>query len=161
MVKLDFLNAFNSVRRDCMLHSVLDLCPSVFRLLFIAHLPFWEDCVLGSAEGIQQDYPLDPLLFCITIHCFLTPLCSSLSIAYIDDITFGGSISSLCNDISLIKKAESIGLHLHSSKSEITSSSSCDIDSLHAILPHSVVVSPDFALLLGSPLVLTLLVSHQ
>ena len=34
VVKLDFHNAFNSVRRDRMLQSVLSVCPAIFPLVF-------------------------------------------------------------------------------------------------------------------------------
>ena len=37
LIKLDFSNAFNSVRRNCMLCSVLDTCPSIFLLVCSAY----------------------------------------------------------------------------------------------------------------------------
>ena len=79
-VKLDFRNAFNSVRRDHMLRSVLSVCPAIFPLVFSAYSAsflFWEDRILLSSEGVQQGDPLGPLLFCITLHHFLVPLRSS------------------------------------------------------------------------------------
>ena len=48
MLKVDFCNyAFNSIRRDKVLHSVLDLAPEIYPLVFSAYskpslLFFWE-----------------------------------------------------------------------------------------------------------------------
>jgi hypothetical protein len=58
LVKLDFSNAFNSLRCDRILDSVRDLCPDIFPLVSSAYrFPsslFWENEVLSSAEGVQQ-----------------------------------------------------------------------------------------------------------
>uniref|UniRef100_A0A1X7UQU8 Reverse transcriptase domain-containing protein n=1 Tax=Amphimedon queenslandica TaxID=400682 RepID=A0A1X7UQU8_AMPQE len=109
IVKLDFRNAFNSIRRD--LSTAYSASSSLF----------WEDRKLDSSEGVQQGDPLGPLLFCITLHQFTTSLKSPLRIAYLDDITLGGSVPSLCSDISTVKEAESIGLVLNPRKFEIIS----------------------------------------
>ena len=91
MIKLDFSNAFNSVRRDRMLEAIMDLCPVIFSLVHSAYSSpsslYWENEVLLSAEGIQQGDPLGPLLFCLTLHKFLLPLRSSFRVAYLDDVT--------------------------------------------------------------------------
>ena len=138
VVKLDFRNAFNFVRRDRMLHSVLSVCPAIFPLVFSAYSAsslFWEDRILLSFEGVQQGDPLCPLLFCITLHHFLIPLRSSFRVAYLDDVTLGGSVASLCNDISTLKGAEDIGLFLNPLKSEVISNCSDAIESIHSVLP--------------------------
>ena len=156
VVKLDFRNAFNSVRRDRMLHSVLSVCPAIFPLVFSAYSAssslFWEDRILLSSEGVQQGDPLGPLLFCITLHHFLAPLRSSFRVAYLDDVTLGGSVASLCKDISTLKGAEDIGFFLNPLKSEVISNCSDTIESIHSVLPGAVVVSPDSCYLLGSPI---------
>lgn len=90
---------------------------------------------MDSSEGVQQGNPLGPLLFCITLHQFLISLGSSLQITYLDDITLGGSVASLCSDIFSLKEAESIGLVLNPQKSEIISNCPCSITSLHSVLP--------------------------
>ena len=58
IVKIDFRNAFNSVRRDRMLEAVLALAPDIYHLVYSAyssssHL-FWDDHWILSAEGVQQ-----------------------------------------------------------------------------------------------------------
>ena len=58
MLELDFCNAFNSIRCDQMLQSVLELCPTISPLVYSCYSApsslFWEGRVLESAEGVQQ-----------------------------------------------------------------------------------------------------------
>ena len=69
MLKLDFKNAFNTLRRDKMLGSVKEFAPEFFAFINLAYegpsLLFCENHVLESAEGVQQGDPLGPLLFCL------------------------------------------------------------------------------------------------
>ena len=62
ILKVDFKNAFNCLRRDFMLSKVKDLTPQIYNYVWQAYssetkLKFWKDIVL-SGEGIQQE------LFC-------------------------------------------------------------------------------------------------
>ena len=73
MLKLDFQNAFNTLRRDKMLEAVLDKALSVFPLAHCAYsthsfLYCGQRDVIISSEGVQQGDPLGPLLFCLAIH---------------------------------------------------------------------------------------------
>ena len=58
VLKLDFRNAFNSIRRDKMLRAVLELAPGLFHYAHSAYsLPsilYWADKTILSAEGVQQ-----------------------------------------------------------------------------------------------------------
>ena len=62
MMKLDFQNAFNSIRRDLMLASALEKVPVVFPLAFTSYcqtsLLFFGKNMIHSSEGIQRDIPL-------------------------------------------------------------------------------------------------------
>ena len=76
IIKLDFRNAFNSIRRDLMLHSVLAKAPELLPLAYCSYhhssLLFFGEFTIPSAEGVQQGDPLGPLLFCLSIHEIIT-----------------------------------------------------------------------------------------
>ena len=61
LLKLDFQNAFNSVQRDKMLHSVLEKAPSVFLIAFCAYSSpsflFYGKNPIYTSEGVQQGDP--------------------------------------------------------------------------------------------------------
>ena len=95
MVKLDFQNAFNPIRRDVVLKEVLSLAPRVFPLAYSAYrfplLLFHGNSSISSAEGVQQGDHLGPLLFCLGIHCLAISLKSDFRVFYLDDGTLGGT----------------------------------------------------------------------
>ena len=67
LVKLDFSNAFNCLRRDCMLKTVADQLPGLYRFCWISYgnataLRFGGSTV-WSAEGVQQGDPFGPTSF--------------------------------------------------------------------------------------------------
>ena len=67
LVKLDFINAFNSVRRDAVLEAVALHVPELLAFTKSAYgapsiLQFGDEQVL-SEEGVQQGDPLGPLFF--------------------------------------------------------------------------------------------------
>lgn len=154
VVKLDFSNAFNSVRRDVMLNTVSGILPQVYKFCWSAYsgdsvLQFGNRSVFSS-EGVQQGDPIGPLLFCLTLHPLLSSLSSKLKIGYLDDLTIGGDLNSVCNDVSLItSKGVEMGLHLNEDKCEFIKSSSCPPGRSVSSFTH---VLPSEAFLLGAPL---------
>ena len=156
LVKLDFCNAFNSVRRDRMLEAVRDLAPAIYPLVYSAYSSpsnlHWGETTIKSASGVQQGDPLGPLLFCLSIHHLCAGLKSAFSVMYLDDVTIGGAMDDILHDLAVIKEAEQIGLTLNNAKSEII----CDDATIRGILicslPGAQVVQPQKATLLGSPL---------
>jgi hypothetical protein len=131
VVKLDFTNAFNSIRRDVLLQAVYDNLPEVYRFCFSAYnynsvLKF-DNRNIMSMEGIQQGDPIGSLLFCLAIQPLLRSLSSTLRIGYLDDITLGGSKSTVNSDVlKIVESGATIGLHLNMSKCEVISS--CNIE---------------------------------
>ena len=125
MVRLDFKNAFNSLRRDEMLTAVQNLVPD-FPFVFSAYenplfLFFGEETIL-SQEAVQQGDPLGPLLFCLTIHSLILEMKSELKIFYLDDGSLGGSLSEVLADLKKVESlAVELGLVLNSSKSVVIS----------------------------------------
>ena len=83
-IKVDFENAFNSVRCDKMLCAVKkfipDLSPYVYSAYSTESVLLWDDVEIISSECIQQGDPIDPLLFCLSIQDFVSSLKSGSSI---------------------------------------------------------------------------------
>src|SRR6218665_38696 len=93
LVKLDFANAFNTLRRDVMLKSVLDIIPELYPFVLQAYstpsvLKF-GDMLLSSQMGPQQGDPLGPLLFSLPLQPVLHSLESALRVGFLDDLTLG------------------------------------------------------------------------
>ena len=70
MLKLDFKNAFNMVKRENLFHIVREQMPELYPFIHVCYssasfLNFGEYQLL-SDEGVQQGDPLGPLLFCAT-----------------------------------------------------------------------------------------------
>jgi Reverse transcriptase (RNA-dependent DNA polymerase) len=124
VAKLDFSNAFNSLHRDAMLESVHNKVPELYKFCVLSYgqstvLHYGSRTVL-SQEGTQQGDPLGPLLFCLTLQPLLSSLSSELVIGYIDDVTLGGTVSSVSTDVQVIKtNGAAFGLHLNTDKCEL------------------------------------------
>ena len=107
MVKLDFKNALNSIRRDKVIEAALEHLPELYHYILCcyfthSHLLFGESLLL-SQEGFQQGDPLGPLLFCLVIHPLVQKLQSELKIFYLDDSLIGGPTADILSDIQFIK----------------------------------------------------------
>ena len=123
-VKLDFTNAFNSVRRDSVLEAVAAHRPDLLPFTLSAygsssHLWSGDDIILSS-EGVQQGDPLGPLLFCLALHEPLQQVkCEFLS-GYLDDIGMADSIDQVIQDtVQLERAAELVGLQLNHAKCQV------------------------------------------
>ena len=96
LLKLDFKNAFNCLRRDKMLAAVKGSAPELFKFILSAYVNpsalYCGDQVIMSSEGVQQGDPLGPLLFCLTIQLLVLKLSSEFKVFYLDDGTLGGSL---------------------------------------------------------------------
>ena len=156
VVKLDFANAFNSIRRDCMLEAVEAFCPSLYSLVHSAYASpsdlLWEDRTISSAEGVQQGDPLGPLLFCLVLHQRGLHLRSYLKVLYLDDVTLGGDCQDLLHDIQVMKDASDLGLSLNARKCEIISTNMTTCGTLLVSLPGAQLVPSAQSSLLGSPI---------
>ena len=157
LLKLDFKNAFNSIRRDKMLEATLALAPDLFPFAHSVYSSpsslYWGDRIIQSAEGVQQGDPLGPLLFCLTIHKIISQLHSELRIAYLDDVTLGGCTSDVSQDVEMVQHcSDELGLQLSHQKSEILCDDISTRDKILSVLPGSKVVGTACATLLGSSL---------
>ena len=78
----------------------------------------------NNKEGPQQGDPLGPLLFCNTINPFLSSMQSDLTVGFQDDITLGGPVQTVAQDINRIAEQGSrMGLVLNASKCELIADS--------------------------------------
>ena len=152
ILKLDFKNAFNNIRRDRMLKAVMELAPDLFLLVHSAYsspsLLFWGNRLLQSAEGVQQG----PLLFCLTIHHLVLQLRSEFCAWYLDDGTLGGSPDDVLDDLQVVERAAELGLCLNRQKSEVICRDPSTLSVILSRVPDLMVTSPDKATLLGAPL---------
>ena len=157
LLKVDFRNAFNCLRRDKMLQSVLSHAPALYQFVHSAYsqpsLLFFGNNIIQSAEGVQQGDPLGPLLFSLAIHHLILSLRSEFRIFYLDDGTIGGSLDEVTADLKKIElSCKELGLVLNHSKSEVICS---DDDTKCAILevsPQLQYINPSDACLLGAPI---------
>ena len=118
LLKLDFSNAFNCVRRDQMLIRVRELAPELLPFMHSAYSApstlLWGETPLQSSEGVQQGDPLGPLLFCLAIHPLTEKLTSELVVFYLDDGTLGGRVGEVLQDLQTVEgAAEDLGLQLN------------------------------------------------
>ena len=155
LVKLDFSNAFNNIRRSDMLLAVRDRLPELFSYCFSSYgsssFLFFGDKIILSQEGTQQGDPLGPLLFCNTIHPLLESLQSTLNLDYLDDVTLGGPMHVVASDVQrVVNIGTQMGLYLNLSKCEIVSHPDTAVND--PLLQSFIPVGISDACLLGAPL---------
>ena len=108
VVKLDFRNAFNTVRRDAIMEAVSASVPEIYNYVHASYATSsnlsFGDHIIPSDEGVQQGDPLGPLLFCITIHPLLSSCAAELRLGYLDDITLGGDTKLLGTEVKKLRQ---------------------------------------------------------
>ncbi len=156
VVKLDFANAFNSVRRDFVLSAVQSLCPTIYSFVHSAYSSpsnlLWGDKIVKSVEGVQQGDPLGPRLFCLVLHQHSLQFRSDFLAIYLDDATLGESCEDLIHDIQVMKDVADIGLSLNAAKCEIVCDDMTSCGTLLVALPGAQLIKESQAQLRGSPL---------
>jgi Reverse transcriptase (RNA-dependent DNA polymerase) len=152
-VKLDFANAFNTLRRDIMLQAVHDTIPEIYAFIHQAYsaesqLQFGS-FVVRSRMGPQQGDPLGPLLFCLPLQPVLRSMRSGFRLGYLDDLSLGGKKEDVRQDLTLVRDLEtSLGVCLNRHKCELYSRTEPDEAEFQGFLR----VDLGSLLLLGAPL---------
>ena len=124
LVKVDFQNAFNNIRRDHILHSVKESYPEMYPFVWQAYEKssnlFYGDYIIHSSSGLQQGDPLGPFLFALGIQPLISQLKSKLNTWYVDDGAVADEPSIVKEDlITIIREGSKIGLILNTGKCEL------------------------------------------
>ncbi|KAL0222203.1 hypothetical protein RCL1_002057 [Eukaryota sp. TZLM3-RCL] len=135
ILKLDFKNAFNSVRRsaifDALFNSFPHLVPFFYRSYGSSASIAFNEHTLFSSSGVRQGDALGPFLFCLTIHPVLVTLQSLFPnikiIAYMDDISLIGTINDLGAAAAFaFQEFNKIGLSLNTKNCLMIGHTSCN-----------------------------------
>ena len=127
LLKIDFRNAFNEIKRDHFVKAVYEIFPAMSNwtqwcygeatMLFYDHQHIIESCA-----GVQQGDPLGPLYFCCGINALVNEIASLNPIYnkwYMDDGGIVGDVELLKKVWEILKsKGPALGMHLNPSKCE-------------------------------------------
>lgn len=157
LLKIDFSNAFNTLRRDEMLNTVHRDLPALY--------PFIDSCYSGqsflrfgqftlvSDEGPQQGDPLGPLLFCTTAMSLVKRIRSEFNCWYMDDGTLGGDVDMLLQDLrTIIEEGRKIGLVVNTAKCEVITDNDETAEKFRLVAPDIKHIKSSAAMLLGAPI---------
>ena len=123
LLKVDYRDTFNSVRRNRFLHVVKEKFSCLLLFVWLAyhasaHL-FFGDSIIPSTTGVQQGDPLGPVLFSLAIHSLIKELVSTFNVWYLDG-TLGGSLQTVLADFTtILHQSPSLGLSLNISKCDV------------------------------------------
>ncbi|OQV22928.1 hypothetical protein BV898_03354 [Hypsibius exemplaris] len=108
LLKMDFKNAFNTIRRDRLLHAVKlhlpHLYPLVWQMYRTPSKLLFGDAWLSSECGVQQGDPLGPLLFCLVTRDLSRSMQSPLNSWYLDDATVSGAMNVVVEDLRRVQR---------------------------------------------------------
>jgi hypothetical protein len=103
-------------------------------------------------EGVQQEDPLGPLLFCASSLKCARSTASEFNLWYLDDGSVGGNVDSLLHDLETMKRvALTIGLELNEDKDEIVTGNDSVTANVRVVLANITHIPCGEALLLGAP----------
>ena len=155
ILKTDFSNAYNCLRRDTMLERVQKHAPTLYCMAWQAYsspsnLIFGDEGTILSQSGIQQGDPMGSFLFALTTRDLMLSCKSPLNAWYLDDVVLGGQLQSVKEDLNKIVEAKkSLGLTVNFSKCELMLMDS-HIDSALEF-PGIKLIQPEELTLLGAP----------
>jgi hypothetical protein len=127
LLKIDFRNAFNEVKRDHFVKAVHEMFPAMSNwtqwcygeatMLFYDH-----QHIIESQAGVQQGDPLGPLYFCCGINAIVNEIAALNPVYnkwYMDDGGIVGDVDLLQKVWDILKtRGPALGLHLNASKCE-------------------------------------------
>ena len=161
MVKIDYQNAFNSIRRDHILTTTQRFMPELYLYVKSCYQDtsklIYNDSIIDSAEGTQQGDTLASLLFSLGIRKIISQLKAKLNKWYLDDGTVGDKWRIVLNDLIALRTAsEEISLQFEVSKCELIildqQQKDTIVNSFQAHFPNIKIIHPENAELLGTSL---------
>ena len=163
LLKLDFRNAFNEIRRDVILKQTKELLPNYYNYIHQCYskdstLFFGQENILSRC-GVQQGDPLGPLLFSIAIQPIINQISCEFNVWYLDDGNIGGDPESVFKNLEMIiKKSNEVGLQLNFTKTEIIflhmdqNKANEALESFQELIPGVKILRDNELLLLGAPI---------
>lgn len=162
-LKIDFSNAFNEIRRDCLLNIVKDRLLLIF--LFVAQAYSspsnlqYGTTPISSQLGVQQGDPCGPGLFCLVLQPVVEAVQTEFNMWYLDDGTIADSPEEVLTAFETVRRmGTDVGLHLNEAKCEVgifggDPNTHEDIyEMFRQVSPDIQKISPEVATLLGAPL---------
>jgi hypothetical protein len=126
---VDLSNAFNSISREKIRQQLELHFPSLLPYFHAAYttgapLYYRGEVLTYSMEGVRQGDPLGPALFAVGLHPTLQQLQGEFPnvriYAYLDDVTFTGSLSDLSGVFARFRQlCENSGLQVNKEKSNV------------------------------------------
>ena len=162
LLKVDFKNAFNTIRRDVVLNNLKSNYPKLYPFVWQCYslesnLYFGSDIII-SATGVQQGDAIGGLLFALGINPLISKLRSELNSWYLDDGMIADSPETVLDDFKyIIHEGEKLGLVLNPSKCEIFTINCQEnapdiISKFKETAPEIKVIDTTDLILLGAPI---------
>jgi hypothetical protein len=127
LLKIDFRNAFNEVKRDHFVKAVSEMFPALSNWTQWCYgeatmLLYDHQHIIESCAGVQQGDPLGPLYFCCGINALVNEIAALNPVYnkwYMDDGGIVGDVELLKKVWEILKtRGPALGLHLNPSKCE-------------------------------------------
>ena len=127
LLKIDFRNAFNEIRRDHFMKQVSEMFPAMSSWTQWCYgqssmLLYDHEHIIESRAGVQQGDPLGPLYFCCGINGLVNEIAALNPVYnkwYMDDGGIVGDVELLKKVWEVLKaRGPALGLHLNPSKCE-------------------------------------------
>ena len=127
LLKIDFRNAFNEIKRDHFVKAVDSMFPAMSNWTQWCYgeatmLLYDHEHIIESCAGVQQGDPLGPLYFCCGINGLVNEIAALNPVYnkwYMDDGGIVGDVELLRKVWEVLKtRGPALGLHLNPSKCE-------------------------------------------
>ena len=157
LLKIDFTNAFNTLRRDEMLNVIYNELPELYTYIHSCYfgetfLRFGQFTLLLD-EGPQQGDPLGTLLFCSAALSLVKHMKSEFNCWYMDDGIIGGTAEQLLADFNtIVVEGRKLGLVVNVPKCELITDNNDVIEKFKSVAPDIKHVKTSAAMLLGAPI---------